>query len=45
VHDRNVVKVLLGHAGQRDRGDIEFALPNQVEQQVERAVEDIERDP
>jgi len=45
VHDRDVVEVLLGNARQGDRRDIELVLPDEVQQQVERAVEDVERDP
>ena len=36
---------MLGDAGERDGRDVEMPLADEAEQEVERSVEDVERDP
>src|ERR1700681_45794 len=44
LHGLDVGEVLIGHEREGDRRDIELALLDQVQEQVERAVEDVERE-
>ena len=42
LHEVEVLEVLLGDEADRDVEDVELVLPDQMEQQVERALEDVE---
>ena len=44
AHEREVLEVLLGHAGDRDLGDIDLILADEMEQEVEGTLEERELD-